>query len=165
MVSQTLFDLPSKNAAVFSPDARYRYTLRRQWDDAQPYCLFVMLNPSTADATQDDPTIRRCIGFAKNWGFGGLLVGNIFALRSTDPAALYHVDDPVGPENDYYLRMLRDEATLSVAAWGVHGAFGGRSKEVANQWGKALHCLGLTKDGHPRHPLYMPGKSVPLKWR
>ena len=116
MVSQTLFDLPSKNAAAFSPDRRYRYTLRRQWDDALPYCLFVMLNPSTADATQDDPTIRRCIGFTKAWGFGGLLVGNLFALRSTDPAALYHADDPVGPENDSCLRTLRDEAALSVAA-------------------------------------------------
>ena len=171
MTSPTLFDwLPVKDA-TFSPCERYRYTLRRQWDASKPYVLFVMLNPSTADATQNDPTIRRCIGFAKRWGYGGLLVGNIFALRSTDPRRLYLVRDPVGPDNDVALVNLHHEASFTVAAWGVHGKFNGRGDRVLQllvglaypgKLGGPVYCLGITKEGYPRHPLYITSDTQPV---
>ena len=96
------------SGATFSDDGVYRYRLWREWDADLPSCLFIMLNPSTADATQDDPTIRRCIDYARRWGFGRLEVGNLFALRSTDPKALYAADDPVGPDNDDALMEMHE---------------------------------------------------------
>ena len=165
MVALSMFDpLPVIRDATFSPCGRYRYTLRRQWDESKPSALFVMLNPSTATALLDDPTIRRCIGFAKAWGYGGLLVGNIFAMRSTDPDVLYDADDPVGPDNDAALAGLHSEAALTVAAWGVHGKYLGRGNAVLRRLGGAVRCLGQTKDGHPRHPLYIAGDCMPVEY-
>jgi hypothetical protein len=117
-----------------------------------------MLNPSTADAEQDDPTIRRCIGFAKAWGFGGIAVRNIFALRATDPRELYKSDDPVGPGNDEAICDLAGLCPLIVAAWGVHGGLRNRGRQVCELLagaGAEVVCLGVTKDGHPKHPLYV----------
>lgn len=129
--------------------------------DAGPKrALFIMLNPSTADETKNDPTVRRCIGYARAWDYAFLTVCNIFALRSTDPKALYRHDDPVGPDNDMWIWQEADTADLVVCAWGTHGKLNGRDKQVtALLDGKTLHTLGVTKDGHPKHPLYVPANA------
>lgn len=157
---------PNLAAAVLSDCGRYRYELTRKWNESLPALTFIMLNPSTADATLDDPTIRRCIGFARAQGFGGLRVLNIFAFRATDPADMKAALDPVGPTNDAvirdtFMRALADGAPI-IAAWGVHGAHMGREAAVralAAECGVTLMCLGTTTDGHPRHPLYVPASQ------
>lgn len=152
LAAQPLFDVPSRNA-VFSACGRYRWSLHRWWAPG-PTVLWVMLNPSTADACRDDPTIRRCIGFSHRWGFGGLAVVNLFGLRSTDPAALLVDDDPVGADNDTVLEQLVMQVSLVVAAWGAHPISRTRAALVRPMLGGAC-CLGLTRDGQPRHPLYV----------
>src|SRR3954467_13679199 len=110
--------------ANFSPCRTWRYELGRRWDYSRPLAMFIGLNPSTADEIEDDPTIRRCVGFAKSWGAGGLLMANIFGLRSTDPNVLYRVSDPmavIGEDNDRFLLAMSAQAEWVVAAWGVHG--------------------------------------------
>lgn len=160
-----LFRTETERSAVLSPCKAYRYRLERSWDRGATSVAFLMLNPSTADASNDDPTIRRCIGFAKAWGFGGLIVGNLFALRSTDPKALYDHPDPVGPRNDEHLRAIAKDAELIVCAWGAHGALRGRGVEVAGILdGANLAALSVTKDGHPGHPLYIPANAQPKAW-
>lgn len=160
-------------AATFSPDPgrTYRYALMRRWDPARPVAAFIMLNPSTADAVKHDSTSRRCVGFARSWGAGGILLVNLFALRATDPRELRTHPDPVGPHNDLVLAWLptaaTDFVTPVVAAWGVHGAFRGRGREVASQLearGVRLSCLGLSQAGHPKHPLYLPGTTTPVDY-
>lgn len=144
--------------AAFSPCFRYRFRLGREWLTGQGEVLFVMLNPSTADAEVDDPTIRRCIGFAQRWGFQRLTVGNLFAWRATDPKELKRVDDPVGLENDYHLTEMSMAAEVTIAAWGVHGLYRDRAQEVLPFLCDVEH-LGLTKDGYPKHPLYLPNDA------
>jgi len=146
--------------AVFSPCRRYRYELWRKWSDA-PACVFIGLNPSTADETQDDPTIRRCIAFARSWGHGALGMFNLFAFRATDPKEMLSTEDPVGPDNDRVLSSLPSAASMIVAAWGTHGAHLSRDKTVLSLLPK-LHALRLTKDGHPSHPLYLPSNLTPF---
>ena len=160
MISTNLF--PQSTGALLSDCGQYRYTLTREWDEGRPALTFIMLNPSTADATLDDPTIRRCIGFARDRGFGGLRVLNLFAFRATDPAHMKAAQDPVGPDNDIHLIAALTAAAAAnapvIAAWGTHGAHNGRAAEVrelALQYGVELMCLGATRDGHPRHPLYV----------
>lgn len=150
-------------SADFSPCRSYRYALRRTWDPARPAVLFVMLNPSTADAERDDPTIRRCVGFAQAWGFGGLVVGNLFAFGATRPADLRAAAEPVGPENDRWLAALAREAGLVVAAWGNDGRHRGRDAAVLRLLGTA-HSLGTTRSGAPRHPLRLPAGLVPVRY-
>lgn len=143
----------------------YRYGLWRKWSDG-PQVLFIMLNPSTADATQDDPTIRRCVAFAKSWGFGSLAVGNLFAYRTTDPAVLAKFPCPIGELNDEWLSRLRYESQLHIAAWGAHGSLYGRSAHVRwlfNSLGANLQVLAMTKLGEPAHPLYLPGDLRPVE--
>lgn len=143
--------------AEFSARRVFRYELGRVWDEALPLAMFIGLNPSTADETHDDPTIRRCIGFARSWGAGGILMGNIFAYRSTDPHALRQIADPlavIGEANDTYLRDMAARSEWTVAAWGVHGALHRRGEQVASLI-PGLQCLGRTKQGFPRHPLYL----------
>ena len=118
--------------------------------------VFIGLNPSTADATQDDPTIRRCIGFAKAWGYDSLCMVNLFAYRATDPKDMQRATDPIGAENDHHLKLVIDQADLVVAAWGGDGGFLGRSEEIKLLFSKEIYCLGKTKYGQPRHPLYIP---------
>ena len=127
-----------------------------------------MLNPSTADARNDDPTIRRCVNFAKALGYKSMEVINLFAWRATDPKdlmTLYHDNDPVGAENQRYFEMVLDDAEIIIAAWGVHGAHLGQD-ETAMGWmshkSKIIHALGPTKDGHPRHPLYLRADATPF---
>ena len=151
-----------ERGADISPCGRYRYTLWRKWG-AGGTCNFIGLNPSTADATLDDPTIRRCIGFARAWGYGGLMMTNLFAWRATDPRNMLAADDPVGPDNDQTLRATWLNAAITVAAWGAHGTHQGRGAHVRAML-PALHYLRLTKDGHPGHPLYLPASLRPVQW-
>jgi hypothetical protein len=153
-----------QSKALISPCGRYRYLLKRVWDLASPPAVFVMLNPSTADATQDDPTIRRCLGFARTWGFGGIAVVNLFALRSKDPASLRTEPDPVGPHNDQHIRDLSGTGAVTVVAWGASNPDPERARAVLRilRGGACrLKCLRLTKAGEPAHPLRLPA-STPL---
>lgn len=141
-------------SAVISKCGKYRYILWRRWEPKGTICSFICLNPSIADATIDDPTLRRCMGFAKLWGFGAVYIGNLFSLRSTSPTMLKTADDPVGPENDNYLRQMMTNATIVVAAWGANQMAIDRAYTVLKLSPK-LWCLGITKSGQPRHPLYV----------
>ena len=143
--------------ALFDDSGRYRYRLGRRWADGGPAIAFVMLNPSTADAERDDPTIRRCAGFARAWGFAGMEVVNLFALRATDPARLRRARDPVGPGNDRHIAAAAGGADVVLLAWGNCGALRGRDRQVvALLAGLRPACLGVTQSGQPRHPLYLP---------
>ena len=143
-------------ATVLSPSRKYRYCLWRSWGESVGrYVVFIGLNPSTADESVDDPTVRRCVGFARRWGFESLCMLNLFAFRATRPTDLFKAKDPIGPINDDFLRDLSRGASRVVACWGVHGAFQDRAAYVS-QWVQGAKCLGLTKDGAPRHPLYVP---------
>lgn len=153
-----------RRGAVFSDCGEYRYRLHRTWDVEKPTVAFVMLNPSTADETSLDPTCRLCKNYAKRWGYGELVVGNIFAYRATDPDDLKAADEPVGPKNDRYLREICDDAELVVAAWGTHGAHRDRGQEVARTLDVQLHALDTTQDGHPNHPLYQRKDLDPEPW-
>ncbi len=153
--------------ASFNTSRTHRYRLSRIWDPARPRVNFVMLNPSTADAFVLDPTVRRCAGYAQQWGMGALEVTNIFALRSTDPKALYREPDPVGAGNDAAILAAAGDAELVIAAWGTHGQLDGRGDAVRSLLAGAgieLHCLRLTRHGHPGHPLYLPGDLTPRRW-
>lgn len=150
-----------QSGALFSPDRIYRYRLWRTWDSGRGIVCWVMLNPSTADEFQLDPTCRRVDGFTRAWGFGGWTVVNLFALRSTDPKALYRHEDPVGPDNDRVIIREITSAPLVIAAWGGHGMLLGRGDRVRTLYRfhqlkreRNLMGLGLTKGGQPIHPLY-----------
>ncbi len=153
-----------QTGAAFSPCRQYRYALWRLWDNTQPSVLFIALNPSTASETHNDPTIRRCIGFARAWGYGGVYVANLFAYRATQPKLLKEAPDPIGPDNDPWLRDLAAQSNLIVAAWGNHGSFQSRSIEVL-PWLPAMQCLGITKQGQPKHPLYLRREQVLERFR
>jgi len=140
----------------------YRYSLTREWGSGGTVVV-VGLNPSTADASIDDPTVRRCIRFAGAWGFGRLVIINLFAFRSTDPSRLYHVDDPIGPMNDRCIRREIGEADLVLVAWGNRGKILDRDKAVL-AWLPNPHCIGVTDQGHPRHPLYVRSDATPTKF-
>ncbi|MCE2946954.1 MAG: DUF1643 domain-containing protein [bacterium] len=155
------------SGATFSRDRQYRYRLWRHWDLSRAPLLMIMLNPSTADEERNDPTVERCERRARANGFGGLLVANIFALRSTDPRALYAHPSPVGRRNDAAILAMAREAGQVVCAWGVHGALADRGRRVASrlrQEGLVLGVLGLTREGHPRHPLYMASATTVAAW-
>jgi len=141
-------------SADFSPCRSYRYSLSRIWNRKLPVILFVGLNPSTADETANDPTVRRCIGFARAWGFGGLVLVNLFAYRATNPADLLNAKDPVGPRNDDFILKNALSAGRTVVAWGAKGNLLGRDHYVLSLLSSTA-CLGTTKDGAPRHPLYI----------
>lgn len=145
--------------AIFSPCFRYHYTLYRRWGSGGNV-NFVMLNPSTADDTQDDPTVARCIEFGKRWGFGGLIVTNIFAFRATDPKRLYGLANPSGPDNDKHIIESAKESMRVICAWGVHGKLLGRGEKVFDLLDDPW-CLDTTKDGYPKHPLYVSGDTMP----
>lgn len=158
-------DAPS--VAVYSDCERYRYSLRREWDITLPRVMFVMLNPSTATEIQNDPTVERCEKRARHLKFGAFLVTNIFAWRATDPRDMKLATDPVGPDNSDVLADGAAWANQIIAAWGVHGAHLERGSTVAAQLRTAavpLFHLGLSKHGHPRHPLYLPYAQQPQLW-
>lgn len=165
-----LFEIATgmRRDAVLSEDGRYRYLLLRIWDQALPLLGWCCLNPSTADHLVDDPSLTRMIGFSREFGYGGLLLGNQFGLRATDPCELTYCADPIGPDNDHHL--LSALAGLDVVcAWGasVPTYWRHRPAAVAAQLRERdarLHHLGLTKDGHPRHPLYLRGDTPLTLW-
>lgn len=156
-----------ESGAWISDDGLYRYRLWRTWDESKRPMAFVMLNPSTADATTDDPTIRRCIGFAKREDCGGIQVVNLYALRATKPAHLLDHPDPEGPENCMaWAEVLYDDPyPVCVAAWGA-GASSLRLPESKALRGSsaAWRCLGTTKGGAPRHPLYVKATQPMERW-
>ena len=151
--------------AVISPDGRYRYRLWRDWANTGRV-TFVMLNPSTADGTEDDPTIRKCIGFAQRLGCGGFDVVNLFGLRSRNPRALQLAADPVGPGNDDHLRQAGGRSSQPIiVAWGAYGAYyPQRIAAVMGLLSRAVRCLSVTKEGQPGHPLMLSYKCLPQPW-
>jgi hypothetical protein len=153
--------------ATFSPDRAYRYQLTRTWSDA-PAAAWVMLNPSTAGAADSDMTIGRCVSFARSWGYGGIIAVNLHALIATDPRELARAGDPAGEDADWHITDAARRAGLVMAAWGAHPMAATRGPEVAAMLaaeGVALHCLGVTRDGSPRHPLYVRGDVKPVPYR
>jgi len=158
----SIIETLEQRGAEFSDCRRYRYVLWRRWN-FQSYAnqvMFIGLNPSTADEMEDDPTIRRCVGFAKDWGYGGILMLNAYAFHSTDPKGLKAVIDPVGPQNDEALGYRRSQCGLVIAAWGSHCS-PDREMQVCQAIGKVIHCLGRTKSGKPKHPLYLKADTKP----
>lgn len=159
-------DAPSE--AVYSDCENYRYSLSRIWAPEGRRVMFVMLNPSTASEVQNDPTVERCERRARTLGFGGFRVTNIFAWRATDPKNMRAAVNPIGADNDAVLSEGTEWADDVIAAWGVHGAHLNRGPQVAQRFinaGLNLFHLGLSKQGHPRHPLYLPYRQQPIKWR
>ncbi len=156
-----------QRTALFSHDGRFRYRLGRRWGDGAALC-FVLLNPSTADETRDDATIRRCIAFAKAHGYGGLEVANLYAYVATDPADLRRAGHPVGRDNDAHIAAAARECERVVLAWGVHAKHLKRPAEVlALLRGLRIepYCLRLTASGHPEHPLRLPAGQLRPVWR
>lgn len=151
--------------AEMSPCGKYRYTLLRQLNGGNRTCVFIMLNPSTADAHKDDPTIRKCIGFTKRLGYDILKVVNLYAYRATKPKDLAHAHDPVGPLNDQHILATVRDAALVLCAWGTYDPYM-RARAVVEMLDEhgPLMALGLSKNGHPRHPLYMPYECDLIKF-
>lgn len=156
-----------KRTATFSPDKVYRYELGRQLEGTRypdRLVVWIMLNPSTADEFKEDPTIRRVIGFSAKWGFGQIMILNMFAYRSPIARTLVGHPDPVGPDNDYYLLQHSLNAELIVVGWGNWGRLQQRSEQVRKLLPFRLSCLGTTGSGHPRHPLYLSNDSRLEVW-
>ncbi len=167
MITRTHTKGDAPSTAVYSDCERYRYSLTRVWDDSATRVTFVMLNPSTATEVQNDPTVERCERRARTLGYGGFCVTNIFAWRDTDPRKMRAAADPVGPQNDAAIAQAAGWADAVIAAWGTHGAHLERGAAVARLLdgvGKPLFHLGLSKAGHPRHPLYLPYSQAPETW-
>lgn len=153
-----------ERGAHISPCSLFRYDLWVRLSSSGGMVMFVCLNPSTADASKNDPSFTRMMNFAKAWGFGCLVVTNLFAFRATDPRDMKAAADPIGPLNDGALRYHYEHCDLAVAAWGAHGTYKGRDAQVRAMLPK-LHYLRLTKDGHPGHPLYLPATLQPTEWK
>jgi hypothetical protein len=155
------------SGAKFSACRRWRYLLWRCWDASRPAANFLMLNPSTADELKLDPSCTRARVYAERWGYGALVVTNLFGWRATDPGEMKRVKDPVGRGNDAAILRAAREAAIVVCAWGNHGAHLGRSAKVLAllaSHGISLHALKLNGEGEPAHPLYLPGSLRPKTW-
>lgn len=156
-----------EGSAEISPCCAYRYRLERRFMAGNGESVnFIMLNPSTADDREDDPTVRRCIGFATDWGYSRLIVTNIFALRSTDPSVLNGHRDPVGVANNAAIFKAAEDCSLLVAAWGAHGKLRDRAltvRAILSNAGFELNALRLTSAGEPCHPLYLPAALTPFR--
>ncbi|ETX15152.1 hypothetical protein OCH239_17875 [Roseivivax halodurans JCM 10272] len=163
MISRRHIHEGTVSEAFYSECERYRYGLSRVWDESVPPVLFVMLNPSTATELANDPTIHRCETRAQRMGAGGVSIANLFAFRATKPSDLKRAEDPEGPENAALLADWHDRAAWTIAAWGVHGGFREAGQRAARSMADLWH-LGTTKDGHPRHPLYVSYKIDPVLW-
>lgn len=153
-----------EKSAILSADRKYRYVLTRIWDETKPTVVFIGLNPSTADEEVDDKTIRKYIGYAKRWGYGKLIMVNLFAFRSTDPSMLKRVEDPVGPDNDSYIQKCVSESNLVIACWGNHGKLLNRDKVLMDSLPN-LVCLKRNKNGTPHHPLYLSKDITPMPYK
>ncbi|MFT4633053.1 MAG: hypothetical protein ACI8PP_003187 [Candidatus Pseudothioglobus sp.] len=148
------------STANFSRCQQYRYLLTRSWDQTLPHVLFIGLNPSTADAKNNDPTLVRCMGFARDWGFGGVRIANLFAYRTTWPTELKRAGEPIGPQNNRWLRREAKAAALVIVAWGNDGKLLLRASQVLPLL-PAPHCLAINQSGEPAHPLYQPASTRP----
>lgn len=167
MITRTHQSGDTRSVVTYSDCEKYRYALTRTWDPGGSRLLIVMLNPSKADEIANDPTVARCERRARAMGYGALRVVNIFAWRDTDPMQMRKRRWPIGPENDAVLNEGAVWADMILAAWGVHGDHRGRGPSVAQtlaESGKTLTHLGLTKAGHPRHPLYVSYETQPMEW-
>lgn len=167
MITRSFQKGDAASVATYSDCERYRYALTRIWDQGGSRALFVMLNPSTATEYQNDPTVERCERRARALGHGGFRVCNIFAWRETDPRLMRRAEDPVGPGNDAAIAEGCGWADFILCAWGSHGAHLDRGPAVETLMrgtGRALHHLGLTKGGHPKHPLYIAYSAQPQLW-
>lgn len=166
-MTATLFDPHLKRTARFSADRRYRYELRIQWGTGNRLLLVMMLNPSTADEFANDPTVERMERRARAWGYGGLIVVNLFAFRSTDPDGMKAAEEPIGSENDETILRCIDEAQLILCAWGKDGEHRGRATEVLRLLsGCDLYALKVSEaTGQPWHPLYLSYELKPTLWR
>lgn len=148
--------------AIISDCKQYRYKLWRVWDETKPLVGFIGLNPSTADGAVDDPTIKKLIGYAFRWRYGGFYIGNLFAFRATDPKVMMKAPEPIGPLNDDSLREISDLCNGNlVAMWGTKGTHLNRDKEVMPMFPE-LKCFCKTSDGAPGHPLYLPSDLKPI---
>jgi len=157
-----MFKPQGNQGAVISGCEQYRYRLWRVWDANKPKVLFIMLNPSTADADNDDPTIRRLIGFSTSWGYGGFEVCNLFAYRTPKPFLIRTVKDPIGPENDMHILTAANDTDRIVCGWGNHGNYMNRDIDVhakLSTYDYVMYCLGKTRSGLPKHPLYLHADS------
>lgn len=148
--------------AVISSCGQYRYALSWTWGPG-PRVNWCCLNPSRADATLNDPSFMRMVRFSQSWGYGGLIVTNLFAYRATDPRDMRAAADPIGEDNDFWIQTSSMNCALTVAGWGAGGAYLGRGVEVRRLL-RDPHCLRVTKDGHPGHPLYLPASLRPVAW-
>ena len=146
-----------QRGAIFDTTGNYRYSLWRSWRKRGKRVAFIMLNPSTADALKDDPTIRRCIAFAQAWGFASVEVVNLFAYRTSQPSKLKEISDPIGTDNDAYILQASQRSHTLIYAWGNWGSLLERDRQVqALLQGQEIGCLGVNRNGQPRHPLYLP---------
>ena len=167
MITRTHTKGDAPSTAIYSDCESYRYSLTRVWDPGGKRVNFVMLNPSTATEVQNDPTVERCERRARTLGYGSFAVTNIFAWRDTDPKAMRRAADPVGPGNDRAIADCAIRADDVIAAWGTHGAHINRGATVARLLrtvGRPLFHLGLSKAGHPKHPLYLPYTQQLQAW-
>lgn len=159
----TLFHDNSRSAS-FDRRRIYRYQLWRRWSDGHRYVQFICLNPSTADETVDDPTVRKYVKFARSWGYDAFCMTNIFAYRATDPRVMMRAADPVGFGNNRHILQVAKDASLIVCAWGRGGSHLGRGSKVRQLLRRFdLHYLRLTV-GQPWHPLYLPDATRPSRW-
>lgn len=155
----------TETGAVFSPCRRWRYLLWRCWDPSKPVANFLMLNPSTADELKLDPSCTRARNYAERWGYGAVVITNIFGWRATDPDDMKAAKDPVGPGNDRAIVKAARRAKLVVCAWGNHAEHLGRGAAVLRLLaGVPLHALRVNSSGHPAHPLYLPGNLRPRRY-
>tara|TARA_B110000008_G_scaffold162009_1_gene162581 strand:+ start:1098 stop:1574 length:477 start_codon:yes stop_codon:yes gene_type:complete len=152
-----------KKSAVFSTCKTYRYSLTRKWDLNQKLILFIGLNPSTADENDDDPTIKRCMRYAYKWGYGGLIMANLFAFRATLPSDLKKANRPTGVDNNKFIIEHQKESAIVVVAWGNDGALYNRDKEVLELITRPM-CLKVNKSGQPAHPLYQKKDLSPIQY-
>ena len=153
--------------ADFSECRTWRYTLKRVWDESKPVALFILLNPSTADEVNDDNTNTRGIRYAQAWGYGGVTFCNLFAVRTPYPKVMKAAVDPVGPENNRWIMSEAEKPGPIILAWGTHGVHRNRDKDVVkllNDLGHMPECMGKTKDGHPKHILYLKKDLVPVPY-
>lgn len=157
----------NRHDALFSPCRQYRYMLRRQWGEGTRTINWLMLNPSTADEFRNDPTVAKCERLSRRWGYDGLVVTNLFALRATDPADMKRHTSPVGENNDEAIRIYGGNSELVVCAWGNHGDHLGRWRHVVALLGdRDLHALTINAaTGQPAHPLYLSESLQPTVWR
>lgn len=149
--------------AELSECRTFRYALWRTWDESKKKVMFIGLNPATADETEGDRTIARCISYAKQWGYGGIIVGNLFAFRTPSPEEMKSAADPVGPDNDAWLARLKDEADLVVAMWGNHGSHLNRHLKVKDLFPN-LKCFRITGAGQPHHTRGLPDGITPVPY-